>query len=236
MRSRKYQQYNSAEEFRQAMTDFEENNPEEAEAIRSGVARETAREAAAADVAAEDDGGIPIGEWIKEILIAIIVALIILQFLKPTIVKQRSMEPNFYTNDYVLVSRQSYKLLQGNPELGDVVIFETDMQTDSGEGKLLIKRVIGVPGDVVSIADGKVTVNGEEIDDSYTKDQFTSGEVTDLVVPQDSYFCLGDNRAVSVDSRSDEVGFVERDRIIGKAVFKVFPFKEFGFIKNPYEG
>ena len=176
-----------------------------------------------------------IKEWIKQLLLAIVIAAIVMQFIKPTIVKQRSMEPNFYTNDYLLVSRQSYKLFKNTPELGDVIIFETEMKTDDGEDKLLIKRVIGVPGDVISIKDGKVYVNGTEIDDSYTKDQYTSGDIEDLVVPINKLFCLGDNRAVSVDSRSSDVGFVDLDRVIGKAVFKVYPFKDFGKIDNPYE-
>ena len=174
-------------------------------------------------------------DWVREILVAIIIAMIIMQFIKPTIVKQRSMEPNFYTNDYLLVNKQAYGLFRQTPELGEVIIFETEMKTENGDEKLLIKRVIGVPGDVISIKDGKVSVNGTIIDDSYTKDQYTSGDIEDLVVPENKLFCLGDNRAVSVDSRSPEVGFVDMDQVVGKAVFRVLPFKEFGTIGNPYE-
>ena len=191
-----------------------------------------------ADMIEEDSDKVSVGTWIKEwviqIILAIVIAVIVMQFIKPTIVKQRSMEPNFYTNDYLLVSRQSYKLFHNRPEMGDVIIFETEMKTDDGEDKLLIKRVIGVPGDVISISDGKVYVNGSEIDDTYTKDQYTSGDIVDLVVPENKLFCLGDNRAVSVDSRSPEVGLIDYDSIIGKAVFRVFPFKDFGKIENPY--
>ena len=174
-------------------------------------------------------------DLIKEVLLAVIIAVIVMQFIKPTIVKQRSMEPNFYTDDYLLVSKQSYKLFHNKPEIGDVIVFETGMKTDEGEDKLLIKRVIGVPGDVLSIKDGKVFVNGSEIDDSYTKEQYTSGDIEDLVVPEDMLFCLGDNRAVSVDSRSSDVGFVAYDSILGKAVFRLYPFNTFGAIKNPYK-
>ncbi|MBR2560302.1 MAG: signal peptidase I, partial [Firmicutes bacterium] len=112
-------------------------------------------------------------EWLKDILIAFVIAVVVLQFIKPTVVKQRSMEPNFYTNDYLFVSRQSYKLLGGDPERGDVIVFRSDLVTEDGRTKLLIKRVIGLPGDRVEIHDGKVFVNGEAIDDSYTMDQFT---------------------------------------------------------------
>lgn len=176
-----------------------------------------------------------IKEWLKEIILAIIIAVVVMQFIKPTIVKQRSMEPNFYTNDYLLVSKQSYKLFHNSPEMGDVIIFETNLKTDAGDEKLLIKRVIGLPGDVVSIKEGKVYVNGNMIDDSYTKDQFTNGELEDVVVPENKLFCLGDNRMVSVDSRSTDVGFVDYEQIIGKAVFRIYPFKDFGTIFNPYK-
>ena len=119
--------------------------------------------------------------------------------------------------------------------MGDVIIFETNLKTDAGDEKLLIKRVIGLPGDVVSIKEGKVYVNGNMIDDSYTKDQFTNGELEDVVVPENKLFCLGDNRMVSVDSRSTDVGFVDYEQIIGKAVFRIYPFKDFGTIFNPYK-
>lgn len=175
-------------------------------------------------------------EWVKGAAFAVCIAVVILQFIKPTIVQQRSMEPNFYTNDYLFISRQSYKLLRGKPELGDVIVFKTELKTDEGENKLLIKRVIGVPGDEISIKGGKVYVNGEILDDSYTNDQTTNGDVEKLVVPSDSVFCMGDNRLISIDSRSDALGCISYDDIIGKVVFRLFPFKRIGLIENPYDG
>ncbi len=176
-----------------------------------------------------------VAEWIKDILIAALIALIVMQFVKPTIVKQHSMEPNFYTNDYLFISKQSYKLFRGTPELGDVIVFKSEIEDDNGIKKLLIKRVIGVPGDVITIEDGAVYVNGKEIDQSYTKDNYTSGSLKDVEVPADSVFVMGDNRAVSIDSRYEQVGFIPFDEIVGKAVFKVFPLGSFGRIGNPYK-
>lgn len=187
-----------------------------------------------ADLAEKKPGGSILLEWGKDIVIAIGIALVVMQFIKPTIVQQRSMEPNFYTNDYILVSKQSYKLLGKQPKIGDVIIFETDQTTDKGETKLLIKRVIGVPGDVVTIRGGKVYINGEVIDDSYTAEQFTTGDIVDLEVPENKLFCLGDNRSVSIDSRSADIGFVDFDSIVGKAVFRLYPFNAMGSIENPY--
>ncbi len=177
-----------------------------------------------------------IREWIRDILVAIIVALVIMQFIKPTIVKQRSMEPNFYTNDYLLVNRQSYGLLGGEPQRGDVIVFRSELADDQGESKLLIKRVIGLPGDSITVTQGKVYINGEEQRDDYTKDQSTNGEIVDLIVPEGTLFCMGDNRLVSVDSRSPEVGFIPYDAIVGKVFLRLYPFNKIGGIENPYKG
>lgn len=174
-------------------------------------------------------------EWVKGAAIALVIAVAILQFIKPTIVQQHSMEPNFETNDYLFISKQSYKLFGGEPKLGDVIVFSTEMKTQDGDNKLLIKRVIGVPGDEISIYGGKVYLNGKELDDSYTKDQTTTGDIDKLVVPSDTVFCLGDNRIISVDSRDDSVGFISYDDILGKVVFRLLPIGKFGTIDNPYE-
>ena len=100
-----------------------------------------------------------------------------------------------------------------DPEYGDIIIFPR-------EGKLLIKRVIGKPGDTIDIKEGKVYRNGEAIDD-YT-DLYTEPEMT-RALDEDEYFVLGDNRTVSLDSRSPDVGTVRKSEIIGKAFLRLFP-------------
>ena len=174
-----------------------------------------------------------IGELIKDLIIAIVIAFVIVQFIKPTIVMESSMEPNFYERDYLLVSRMAYKF-DKMPQKGDVIIFKSDLRTEDGDKKLLIKRVIGLPGDQIMIRDGIVTINGETDEQGYTKDGVTSGEV-EITVPEGELFCMGDNRAVSIDSRSSDVGCVEMDRVVGKAVFRAFPFNKIGKIPNPYQ-
>ena len=173
--------------------------------------------------------------WAKDILIAVLVAIIIMQFIKPTLVKESSMEPNFIENDYLFVSRQSYGLFHGSPKRGDVVVFRSDLTDENQNKKLLIKRVIGVPGDIISITDGKVYVDGKQIDDSYTKEQYTNGNIEDLKVPKNQYFCMGDNRTVSIDSRSPKVGFVDKSQLVGKVVFRAYPFDKVGPVENPYD-
>ena len=162
--------------------------------------------------------------WIRDILIALIIALIIMQLVKPTIVKMHSMENTLHPNDYIFLSKQAYTF--GDASQGDIVVFES---SESDEN--LIKRIIGLPGDTVSITDGNVFVNGVKLDEPYTKDGYTSGEMAEITVPEGSFFVLGDNRQSSKDSREMSVGFVEKKQIIGKAFFRLYPFNGFGVLK-----
>lgn len=153
-----------------------------------------------------------------------------MQFIKPTLVKQRSMEPNFYSDDYLLISKQAYRLFGKTPERGDVIVFR---KAEGSDSKLLIKRVIALPGETVKIEDGSVYINGELLIEPYTKATYTSGDL-EAVVPEESVFVLGDNRAVSIDSRSESVGFVSYDSIVGKVFFRLGPADRAGRIKNPF--
>ncbi len=162
-------------------------------------------------------------EWIKDILIAVVIAALILVFLKPIIVQQQSMEPNFHAGDYLLTSRQAYRFF-GDPERGDVIVFRSELLDDEGNEKCLIKRVIGLPGDVVEIKSGYVYVNGEEIDEPYVKEQGISGEMDAVTIPENELFVMGDNRGVSEDSRSARVGTISEDMIVGKVFVRLYPF------------
>ena len=165
-------------------------------------------------------------EWIKDILIALIIAFLILQFIKPTFVKETSMTPTLQEYNFLLLSKQSYRF--GDPKQGDIIVFHTNLKTQTGDEKLLIKRVIGLPGDVINIEEGIVTVNGEVLEESYIKEPYTSGLVEDLTVPEDNLFVMGDNRQNSTDSRDPSVGCVKIDDVYGKAVFRLYPFNEIG--------
>lgn len=212
---------------------IEENkNLNEAENIEEAVTT-NAEPVGEADMAAEmqvskkDSAKTILKEWVRDIAIAILIAVLILQFIKPTIVKESSMEPTLYENHYIFLSKQAYTLF-GDPERGDIVVFHSDLTRADGAEKLLIKRVIGLPGDTVSILDGKVYINGEEYEEPYIKDGYTNGYIEGLVVPSGYLFCMGDNRLVSIDSRDDRVGCIEKSRIVGKAVFRLAPFSLIG--------
>jgi signal peptidase I len=165
-------------------------------------------------------------EWIRDILIAVAVALIIMQFVKPTIVKEHSMEPTLFEYNYIFLSKQQYTFT--NVKNGHIVVFHTDMQTEDGDEKLLIKRVIAVPGDTLAITGGAVYLNGEALEESYIKEPYTGGYVEEMTIPDGKVFVMGDNRQSSLDSRSPDVGLISEDAIIGMAFFRLFPLKEFG--------
>lgn len=127
-------------------------------------------------------------------------------------VSGQSMDPTLQEGD--LLFTQKHLL---NIERGDIVVFRTpDID------RLLIKRVIGLPGDSIVIKDGTVEVNGVQIDEPYILEDFTSGYF-EGVIPDNNYFVMGDNRQNSLDSRESIVGTVSRDRIIAKVLFRINP-------------
>ena len=164
--------------------------------------------------------------WIRDILIAVLIAFVIMTFIKPTIVKESSMQPTLYENNYIFLSKQAYRFSE--PKSGDIVVFHTNLTTNDGMEKLLIKRVIALPGDIINIADGYVYVNDILIEEPYILGGVTSGYVEHMVIPDGKVFVMGDNRAVSIDSRTDRVGCVPIDQIIGKAFFRLYPFDSIG--------
>lgn len=166
--------------------------------------------------------------WIKDIIIAAVIALLVMTFIKPTIVKESSMEPTLYANNYLFLSKQAYRFSE--PKQGDIVVFHTELTTSEGQEKLLIKRIIALPGDYIRIADGSVYVNGQIIDEPYIAGQQTSGYIDNLEVPEGAVFAMGDNRAVSIDSRDDRVGCVPVDLIVGKAFLRLYPFNSIGLL------
>ena len=162
-------------------------------------------------------------EWIKVIVVAVILAGIITTFVRPTLVKGASMENTLKQYDYLLVNKMAYR--SDLPERGDVIIFKSDLMQDNGREKDLVKRVVGVEGDHIIITDGKVYLNDELLEESYTKDGYTDYEI-DTVVPEDHVFAMGDNRLDSTDSRDSSVGPVPLDDIVGKVFIRLFPFNK----------
>lgn len=148
--------------------------------------------------------------------VAVLVATLILPVLQ---IEGTSMEPTLQNKDIVLLTKST------EFERGELCGF-------SWNNKLLIKRVIGLPGDWIEIdVDGAVYLNGEKLDEPYAK-QLAVGEC-DLEfpyqVPQEQYFVLGDMRETSIDSRNTVIGCIGKDQIVGKVFFRVWPLEAIRF-------
>lgn len=148
--------------------------------------------------------------------VAVLIATLVLPVLQ---IEGKSMEPTLVNGDIVLLTKTT------NFDRGELCGF-------SWNNKLLIKRVIGIPGDWIEIdTDGTVYLNGEKLEEPYAQ-QLAVGEC-DLEfpyqVPQEQYFVLGDMRESSIDSRNTLIGCVEKDQIVGRVFFRIWPFKAMCF-------
>ena len=198
--------------------------------IRTDAATSDVIEAAAE--AAKKTKGSEAFAWIRDIIIAIVIALIISQFITPTIVQEHSMDDTLHNNDYLILWKMAYR--SSEPSYGDIVVFKSDLLDDKGKEKLLIKRVVARSGDTIAVKDGYVYRNGKQLMEPYTKDGYTNGGIDETVVPDGKLFLLGDNRVVSIDSRDPSVGFVDEDLVIGKAVLRLYPFNKMGGLYSNY--
>ncbi len=161
-------------------------------------------------------------EIVVTILPAIVIALLIQMFLaQSTIVYGQSMEPNLHQDQRLVVEKMSYHW--HGPQRGDIVV----LPDPSGGPIPLIKRVVGLPGERVSIAAGHVYVDGVALDESYLA-QVTTGEGRSWQVPPMQVFVMGDNRGNSRDSRY--FGPVPVETLIGHAVFRFWPLDKFGIV------
>ncbi len=158
-------------------------------------------------------------DWVKVVLTALAIAFILNRFIIVNAqVPTGSMENTVMTNDRVFAFRLSY--LFEEPKRGDIVVFP--FPDDESENYL--KRIIGLPGETVEIIDGKVYINNSEepLKEDYLKEAPT-GSYGPYQVPEDSYFMLGDNRNISLDSRYWINPYVKRDKILGKVVLRYYP-------------
>lgn len=169
-------------------------------------------------------------KFAKKMKIVIYLALVIVVggpllsmfFVSHTTVHGNSMNYILYDNDQVLINRFA-KLKRY-----DIIVFKT------GSGECYIKRIVAIPDETVLIKDGKLYINGEESDEKYGLELMNDPGIAseEITLGEDEYFVLGDNRNDSDDSRSLNVGPVEKDRIIGKAFYKIYPIIDIGKIRN----
>jgi len=159
------------------------------------------------------------------ILIGAIYALVNLATVR-FIVEGPSMQPTFHTGQVLMISRVNY--LFGNPQRGQVIVFNAPGKPATEPP--YIKRVIGLPGELVEVRDMKVYINGQELYEPYINEPCTAGSCPNRTwqLGEDEYFFMGDNRNHSLDSRS--FGGVKRERVIGEALVRYWPPQDWGIV------
>lgn len=162
-------------------------------------------------------------EVIETVVLTVLMFLVIRMAVQNFNIEGMSMEPSLHDKELVLVDKWSY--LFHSPERGDVVVFVAPPNHTQD----YIKRVIGLPGDVITIRDTTVIVDGVTLKETYVDtghqgNPYAFKTIVNVIVPPNSYFVLGDNRAGSSDSR--DWGFVPRKNIIGRAALVYWPLRE----------
>jgi signal peptidase I len=176
-------------------------------------------------------------DWLKALIIAVIIAVVVRMFLfAPIVVDGPSMQPTLHDNDFMIVNKISYRF--GEPDRKDIIVFHAT------ESKDYIKRVIGVPGDHVEMIDDTLYINGEIVDEPYLDSEKAAledgGNLTndftleDLPgnyeeIPEGYVLVLGDNRRNSTDSRY--IGLISEDQIVGKVQLTFWPLDRIGLTK-----
>jgi signal peptidase I len=183
--------------------------------------------------------------WI-ELPILVVVALVVTLLVKGLLaqaffIPSASMEPQLMVHDRVIVSRTSYRL--HDPHRGDIVVFPSPAATPTRHGLIgglvqdlldtvalgdrsddeLIKRVIGLPGDVVEGRDGHVVIDGKTLREPYLTASVRTDDFGPVTVPKGRVFVMGDNRTNSHDSRFDDIGPIKITSIVGRAIARVWP-------------
>lgn len=174
-----------------------------------------------------------VGEVIRFSLIALLIVLPIRIFIaQPFIVSGASMEMTFSTGEYLIVDQVTYHFEE--PDRGDVVVFRYPRDPS----KFFIKRVIGLPGDTVTVSGLSVIIKNDAYPDGvrllepYILDMSPQSPIEETMGPGE-YFVMGDNRNASSDSRT--WGVLKQDNIIGRAYLRLFPISEFGVLPGEYD-
>jgi signal peptidase I len=138
------------------------------------------------------------------------------------------MNDTLVNADQLIIDKISYR--SHDPQRYDIVVFPEN------EDSMYVKRIIGLPGETVSISEGYIYINGQMLgDDIYGKETITQDNYgrlyeSSVTLGSDEYFVMGDNRNNSTDSRSYDVGNITKDQIIGKVIFRIWPLKRMGVV------
>lgn len=169
--------------------------------------------------------GAGIGLWIRDLVVSAIASVLIITFLyQPVRVEGTSMLPRLEDRDRLFINKFVYRI--AGIERGDVVVFHYPRDPE----KSYIKRVIALPGDRLRIDHGRVWLNDKLLRENYVPEEYRDNKsMAEIVVPDDTYFMMGDHRSISSDSR--EFGPVDRVLIYGKASFVYWPTRDAGVVR-----
>lgn len=165
--------------------------------------------------------------FLRTFLIAALIAFLFVRFIGTrSVVSGPSMIPTLEDGDNLFVWRVAYAFSE--PERFDIIVlnpYEGDSKTH------YVKRVIGLPGEKIAVKDGKIYINGKPLEGDVYGREPVENDFPETEIPEGEYFVIGDNRNNSKDSRSEAVGTIPKSNILGKAIFRFWPFSGFGTLK-----
>lgn len=169
-------------------------------------------------------------EAVSTIVFIIAVTVLFDLAIPRSLVDGHSMEPTFYGEDRLVVSRVNY--LVGEPQRGDILVFNSLVPSEAEQGIMLIKRVVGMPGETVELREQKVYIDGVELPEPYIKEACQINRCRDesWQLAPNEYFMMGDNRNNSRDSR--RFGPVPLQKIVGQVIFRYWPPNNIGIITH----
>lgn len=171
-----------------------------------------------------------VGRWIFKIAVTCLLAFVAVWYFGQSVsTVGDSMSPVLSNADVVLTNRILYNA--SSPKRGDIIVFKPKGNENA---HYYIKRIIGLPGETVQIDGDVIYINGQLLEENYGAEpmQYSGTAQEGVILGEDEYFVLGDNRNVSKDSRYDIVGNISRDDIIGRAWLRIWPLRQFGFLKH----
>lgn len=216
-----YKEYEDCDEYKLDPEIMNSGDRQAPSGRRSAKVKSKANEKEQTSIARE------ILSWVFTFSLAIFVALILKNFIIiNAVVPTGSMENTIMSESNLFGNRLAY--INSDPKRGDIIIFK---YPDNEEEKY-VKRIIGLPGEKVTIDEAKVYIDGKELEEDYIKEAWTRATGPfEFEVPEDCYLVLGDNRNDSLDARYWTNTYVHKDKIIAKAVLVYYPFNRFGLLE-----
>ncbi len=167
--------------------------------------------------------------WLVYILVIVAVTWLVVTFVgQRTRVSGQSMETTLHDGDNLIVDKISFRFR--DPKRFEIIVFPYKYE----ENTYYIKRIMGLPGETVQVKDGYLYINGEKLEENYGNELMNSAGIAaePIVLGEDEYFVLGDNRNHSSDSREPKVGVIKREDLLGRAWIRIWPLDQFGAIKH----